>query len=408
MARTDPSIEEVRMIDTRSGKFEIGGVTARALAAAFGTPLYVYDAGVVRDRLRAIRAAFTRPSTRIHFAAVCNPNRYLLQLVRGEGAGLHANTPGDAACGLAAGYAGEDIVFSGSNASEDDLAFLIDRGVHVNVDSLDDLARAVAIAPGRPVGLRVHVADVLPESRVGLREHELDLALAIAQRAGSPIDSIHVYCGTHGQLVGRYLDALDRLLAHGRRLPDLACVNLGGGFGYDYRDGTTFPFGELAAAAEARIDAMGRARGRELVLRVEPGRALVAPAGVLLSRVRSVKPGDGKRYIGLDTTVANFVSPQVHGAHRRVVAVELRPPADDRADLCGCTTYSRDILARDAALPALGVGDLVAVLDAGAYGYCMAGRFLNRPRPAEVFVDGGEARLVTRRETYADLMALQA
>lgn len=396
------------MIDTCPGRFAIGGVGAHELAAAFGTPLYVYDAEVVRERYRAIRAAFTRPTTRIHFAAVCNPNRYLLQLLRAEGAGLHANTPGDAACGLASGFAGSDIVFSGSNASEDELAFLVAHGVQINVDSLDDLRRAVAVAPGRPVGVRVHVADALPESRVGLREHELDDALAIARRTGSPIASVHVYCGTHGQRVGRYLDALDRLLAHAERLPDLACVNLGGGFGYDYRDGTTFPFDELAAVAEQRVDALGRARGRQLVLRVEPGRALVAPSGVLLSRVRSIKPGAGRRYVGLDTTVANFVAPAVHGAHRRVAAVDARPDAADRADLCGCTTYSRDIVARDVPLAAVEVGDLVAILDAGAYGYCMAGRFLNRPRPAEVFVDRGEPKLVTRRETYADLMALQA
>lgn len=396
------------MIDHRSGSFSIGGIAAGELAAEFGTPLYVYDADVVRERYRAIRDAFRRPNTRVHFAAVCNPNLQLLRILRAEGAGLHANTPGDAACGLAAGYAGADIVFSGSNTSEDDLAYLVGHGIHVNVDSLDDLRRAVTVAPGRPIGLRIHVADVLPESRVGLREDELGEALAIAGVAGAPVEAIHVYCGTHGQLVGRYLDALASLLAHAGRMPELACINLGGGFGYDYRDGSSFPFGELAAAVESRIDALSRARGRDILLRVEPGRALVAPAGVLLSRVRSVKTGDGRRYVGLDTTVANVVSPAVHGAHRRAAAVDARAPALDRADLCGCTTYSRDILVRDAALPAVEIGDLVAILDVGAYGYCMAGRFLNRPRPAEVFVDGREPRLVTRRETYADLIALQA
>ena len=396
------------MIDHRPGQFSIGGVAAEELAARFGTPLYVYDAEVVRERYRAIRAAFRRPATRVHFATVCNSNLHLLRLLREEGAGIHANTPGDAACALAAGFAGEDIVFSGSNASEDDLAYLVARDVHVNVDSLDDLRRAVAVAPGRPVGLRVHVSDVLPESRVGLREHELAEATAIARAASSPIVSIHVYCGTHGQLVGRYLDALLVLLAHAEQLPELACVNLGGGFGYDYRDGSSFPFGELAAAVEGRIEELSRARGREILLRVEPGRVLVAPAGVLLAQVRSIKQGAGRRYLGLDTTVANLVSPAVHGAHRRAVNVAERPPAEDRADLCGCTTYSRDILVREAPLPAVSVGDLIAILDVGAYGYCMSGRFLNRPRPAEVFVDRGDARLVTRRETYDDLIALQA
>lgn len=396
------------MIDHRPGQFTIGGVSARELAARFGTPLYVYDAEVVRERYRAIRTAFRRAATRVHFAAVCNPNLQLLRVLHAEGAGIHANTPGDAACALAAGFAGPEIVFSGSNASEEDLEFLVARGVHVNVDSLDDLRCAVAVAPGRPVGLRIHLAGVLPESRVGLREDELSDAAAIARAAGTPIVMIHVYCGTHGQLVGRYLEALGALLGHAERLPDLECINLGGGFGYDYRDGSSFPFHELAAIAEAKIEELCRARGRDILLRVEPGRALVAPSGVLLAAVRSVKQGNGRRYVGLDTTVANFVSPAVHGAHRRVVAVDARPPADDRADLCGCTTYSRDILVRDACLPAVAVGDVIAVLDVGAYGYCMAGRFLNRLKPAEVFVDRGDVKLVTRRETYDDLIALQA
>ncbi|HTR51902.1 MAG TPA: hypothetical protein VMJ10_14400 [Kofleriaceae bacterium] len=394
------------MIDSRAGSFSIGGVAVHDLSRAFGTPLYVYDADIVRERYHAIRGAFRWPKTAVHFAAVCNPNRYLLRLLRHEGASLHANTPGDAACGLAAGFAGEEIVLSGSNASEDDLAFLFSRGVHVNVDSLDDLRRAVRVAPGRSIGVRIHVSDILPESRVGLREDELPAALAIARAAGSPIDAVHVYCGTHGQLVSRYLDAAERLLADAEQLPDLACVNLGGGFGYDYRDGSTFPFGELAAVVESRIAAVSKARGREIQLRIEPGRALVAPAGVLISRVRSIKDG-ARRYVGLDTTVANFVSPAVHGTHRRVVAVDSRPRLEQRSDLCGCTTYSRDIVARDVPLPAVEVGDLIAILDAGAYGYCMAGNFLNRPRPPEVFVDRGEPHLVTRRETYADLMALQ-
>jgi diaminopimelate decarboxylase len=393
------------MIDAREGAFTVGGLSATELVERFGSPLYVYDTATVRERYRAIRAAFRDPDTRVHFAAVCNPNLHLLRILREEGAGIHANTPGDVFCALAAGFSGGEIVFSGSNIDEEDLRLLAEAGVHVNVDSLDDLRRA--LAPGRALGVRLHVEEVLAESRMGLRESEIDEALALARRACAIIDSLHVYCGTHGRSIERYQAALDRLLAHAVRLPDVACINLGGGFGYDYRDGTSFPFVELAAVAEAKVAALSQARGRKLHLRVEPGRALVAPAGVLLSRVRSIKRARARRYIGLDTTVANFVSPAVHGAHRRVVAVAGGPEAQSPADLCGCTTYSRDVVAHDVLLPEVEVGDLVAVLDAGAYGYCMAGRFLNRPRPAEVFVDGGEPQLVTRRESLADLIALQ-
>ncbi len=397
------------MLDVGEGSLWIGGLDARALADRFGTPLFVYDAAIVRAAYGRVREAIRYEPARVHYAAVCNPNLFLLRLLHEQGAGLHANTPGDVYCGLRAGFAPDDIVFSGSNCGPEDLDYLLSAGVHVNVDSLDDLALACARAPGRCFGLRIHPERVLAESRVGLREQELDRALATAARAGCRLTALHVYCGTHGQDVERYARAVDRLIALASRFPDLDCINVGGGFGYDYSDPGTnpFPFERLAERIGDALRALTRRLGRPVTLRAEPGRALVAGAGVLLTRVRSNKPGLGRRYVGVDTTVANFTSSAVHGAHRRVVALASRARAAEPSTVCGCTTYSRDFVARDVWLPMMERGDLLAVLDVGAYGYCMASHFLNRPKPAEVFVDRGEARLVTRRETFADLTAAQ-
>lgn len=397
------------MIVAREGSFSIGGLDAETLAQRFGTPLFVYDAERVRAAYEGIRAALPYPRTRVHFAAVCNPNLYLLSVLRAAGAGLHANTPGDVYCGLRAGFRAADIVFSGSNLGEEDLRFLFDAGVDINIDSLDDLARACSIAHGRRLGLRIHLEDVLPESRIGLRECEIDKALAIAGGAACSVGALHVYCGTHGQNLERYRRALRRLVALAERLPALDCINLGGGFGYDYPDPEprAFPFEELGAASDEALRECSRRLRRPVSLKVEPGRALVAGAGVMLTRVRTVKSGGNRRYVGVDATVANLTSPAVHGAHRRVVSIAARPVTACTADVCGCTTYSRDLLAQRAALPEVRVGDLLAVLDCGAYGYCMGSHFLNRPRPAEVFVDHGDALLVTRRETFEDLITMQ-
>jgi diaminopimelate decarboxylase len=398
------------MIDAREGSFSIGGIDAGELASRFGTPVFVYDAEAVRATYRQVRGAFSHAPSRVHYAAVCNPNLHLLRLLRAEGAGLHANTPGDVYCGLRAGFTAEEIVFSGSNLGDEDLAYLFEAGVHVNVDSLDDLARACRFGRGRLFGLRVHLEGILPESRMGLREQEIAAAVALARRSGCTVGALHVYCGTHGQSPGRYGAALERLVTLAELVPDLDCINLGGGFGYDYRapEAGGFPFAALGAEADAALAALSRALGRPVTLRIEPGRSLVAGAGVLLTRVRSVKQGRAKRYVGVDTTTANFTSPAVHGAHRRVCSVAARKPHSLPADVCGATTYSRDVIAHDTALPEVAADDLLAVLDTGAYGYCMSGHFLNRPRPPEVFVDAGEARLVTRRETFADLVAAQS
>jgi diaminopimelate decarboxylase len=397
------------MIHVEQGSVTLGGLDARVLAERFGTPLFVYDAEEVRAAWRTIRGAFRYPATYVHFAAVCNPNIHLLALLRKQGARLHANTPGDVYCGLRAGYDAGDIVFSGSNVGEEDLAYLLGLGVHINVDSMDDLGRACVLAPGRDFGLRMHLEGVLPESRIGLRESDLDAALTLARRAGTRITALHVYCGTHGQSLQRYRDSLEELVALAVRIPDIECINLGGGFGYDYRDPEegAFPFEGLARAADAALAGLSHRLGRTIVLRVEPGRALVAGSAVLLTRVRSVKTTERRRYVGVDTTTANFTSPVVHGARRRVASADERPRSDTLADVCGCTTYSRDFITRDAPLPEVRIGDLIAVLDVGAYGYCMSSHFLNRPRAAEVFVDDGEARVVTRRETLVDLVATQ-
>jgi len=397
------------MIVPRPGELTIGGVDARSLAECFGTPLFVYDAGVVRDTWRSIRACFDYQPSVLHYAAVCNPNLHLLRLLRDEGAGVHANTPGDVYCALRAGFDPGQIVLSGSNLGEEDLAYVGGQGVHVNVDSLDDLARLCAVLSPRAVGLRVHLDDVLPESRVGLREDEIDRAVDLACSRGFRVTALHVYCGTHGRNVERYCSAVERLGRIAAALPDVDCLNVGGGFGFDYHepDANPFPFSALGAAAGRAASELSRRRGRAVTLRVEPGRAVVAGAGVLLTRVRSVKHAATRRYVGVDTTTANFTSPVVHGAHRRVVAVDPREPDATPADVCGCTTYSRDVVAQGSPLPAVRVGDLLAILDTGAYGYCMSSHFLNRPRPAEVFVQDGDVRLVARRETFEDLVRPQ-
>ncbi len=398
------------MIDARPGHFTIGGVEARSLAARFGTPLFVYDAATVRSTWRELQSCFAYSPSTLHYAAVCNPNLHLLRLLRAEGACVHANTPGDVYCALRAGFGPDEIVLSGSNLGDEDLEYLAASGVHVNVDSLDDLARCCSFPlRDREVGLRIHLEGILPDSRMGIREHELGQAVDLARASGFRVTALHVYCGTHGRNLDRYRLALARLVELARPLADVACLNLGGGFGYDYHepDERPFPFGELAAYAGEAARELSRVRGRPVMLRVEPGRAAVAGAGVLLSTVRSVKRSASRRYVGVDTTTANFTSPVVHGSHRRVVALEDREPDPVPADVCGCTTYSRDLVAQGAPLGAVETGDLIAVLDVGAYGYCMASHFLNRPKPAEVFVDGGEATLVTRRETFEDLIARQ-
>jgi len=185
-------------------------------------------------------------------------------------------------------------------------------------------------------------------------------------------------------------------MATAKLLPDWEYLDFGGGFGYPYhRDGAAFDwemFGQELTQQLAQL-------GREIQLVIEPGRAAIAGCGSLFAKVISVKWQESKQILGVDTTVANISVPAVHGGYREIVCWQ-ETGETYRTDVCGNTTYSRDYLGKNCQLPALQIGDLIAILDVGAYGYAMSSHFLHRPLPAEVLLENGSHRLIRQREDY--------
>jgi diaminopimelate decarboxylase len=218
-----------------------------------------------------------------------------------------------------------------------------------------------------------------------------------------------MYAGTNTLRATRFVECLDRLIAASDLLPDLEYLDLGGGFGVAYKeDRSRLDLHSLGVDLSRRFESLSKRRGRAVRLMIEPGRALVARAGTLLMKVVSVKQRGGRRYVGVDSTVGNIVVESVYHSYHRIEALAPRgEPLEIPTDVCGNTTHSRDYLGRSCRLPELAPGDILALCDAGAYGYAMSSHFLNRPRPAEVVIDGGEFHLTTRRETFDDLMATQ-
>jgi diaminopimelate decarboxylase len=375
----------------------------------FGSPLYLYDADVVRAAFREVVEAFPYAPLHCHYAIVCNKNHYLVRLLLGLGAGIHANTPGDAHAALSLGIPSDRIVYSGTNLTPADFDFLLGRGIHLNLDSLDQLRDLASRGRGGAVGLRLLVEDESGGNRIGVAPSEIDAALDIAGDAALRLTGLHMYAGTNTLRGSRLLDGLEVVLAASARLPDLEYVDLGGGFGVAYaEDQSPLDLREVGREVARRLTLLSRERGRPIRLLIEPGRTLVAAAGTLLVTVVSVKARGGRRYVGVDSTVGNIVVESVYHPYHRVEALEPRGPALDLpTDICGNTTHSRDYLGRSCRLPELRPGDVLALRDVGAYGYAMSSHFLNRPRPAEVVLDGGELRLTTRRETFDDLIATQ-
>lgn len=390
---------------------------ARELLENYGSPLYVYQGEILRQTIDRITQAIPYPQTQFCFASVTNGNVALLQIFRAAGWGLHANTPGDIYLGLEAGFDPQKIIYSGSNLTDREMEQVLRWGVKtLNLDSVAQVKLCSEVYRGikeirdkidsLDLGLRLNLPNLTGESRIGVRPEEFSEAIAIAGKAGLQIKGLHFYRGTGTNATTAFTDVIDTVLATGRQLPDWKYLDFGGGFGYPYRHGAAaFDWEQFGAELTTKLSQLER----KIDLIIEPGRAAIAGCASLLTRVVSVKWQGEKQIVGVDTTVANLSVPSVHGGYREIVTWKqaesnllLHP-----TDVCGNTTYSRDYLGKNCQLPALEIGDILAILDTGAYGYVMSSHFLHRPKPAEVLLEADRHRLIRRREDYGILLQNQ-
>jgi diaminopimelate decarboxylase len=398
------------------------GVSLTAIARAAGTPTYVYSAAAIRAAYQGLDRAFAAHPHAIHYALKANSTLALVRLLRGLGSLMDANSGGELDLALHAGYAPGQIVFTGVGKTPDELARAVALGVRaINVESAGELDRIARLAADRGtrarVALRVNPdidAGTHPHIATGRRENKfgvpIDQAPAIyrqiAARPSLVPAGIHVHLGSQMITVEPFRRAAAAVAGLARQLCDAGIrveyLDLGGGFGISY-EGQPVPGPDAYAAAVLPIL---REAGVAVVL--EPGRLIVGPAGVLLATVVDVKqfPG-GRRFVVLDGGMTELIRPMLYGAFHRIEPVVPRPGATTPCDLVGPVCESTDVFGRDRPMPPLEPGDLVAVLDAGAYGSAMASNYLRRPLPAEVLVEDGHWRIVRRRQTLSDLLALE-
>jgi diaminopimelate decarboxylase len=395
-------------ISTQAMKMPFDRELACELLATYGSPLYVYQSDRLQQTIEHITQAIPYPRTHFHFASVTNGNIALLQIFQASGWGLHANTPGDIYLGIQAGFNPNQIVYSGSNLNRTEMEQVFNWGVTMlNLDSLAQLQlccqvyQSLSESVKTPrLGLRLNLPQLTGESRIGVRPEEFGQAIALTQSFGLTLRGLHFYRGTGTNATKAFTQVIDRVLTIAKRLPDWDYLDFGGGFGYPYHhNGAAFNWEKFGVELTQQLNNLGR----DIDLVIEPGRAAIAGCATLLAQVVSVKWQDGKQILGVDTTVANLSVPSVHGGYREIVTWEKATPLHP-TDVCGNTTYSRDYLGRNCQLPALKIGDILAILDVGAYGYAMSSHFLHRPRPAEVLLEHGNHRLIRLREDYSVLL----
>ncbi|MFV3384034.1 diaminopimelate decarboxylase [Pseudomonas sp. NY15364] len=402
----------------RDGELFAEGVALSALAQRFGTPTYVYSRAHIEGQYRAYADALAGMPHLVCFAVKANSNIGVLNVLARLGAGFDIVSSGELERVLAAGGEPSRIVFSGVGKSRDDMRRALEVGVHCfNVESSVELERlqkvAAELGVKAPVSLRVNPdvdAGTHPYISTGLKENkfgiDIEQAEAVYARAAElpNLDVIGVDCHIGSQLttLEPFLDALDRLLLLVDKLAargiSIKHLDLGGGLGVQYRDEQPPLAGDYIAAVRKRL------AGRDLSLVFEPGRFIVANAGVLLTQVEYLKHTEHKDFAIVDAAMNDLIRPALYQAWMDVSPVQPRDGEARNYDLVGPICETGDFLAKDRQL-ALAEGDLLAVRSAGAYGFVMSSNYNTRGRAAEVLVDGEQAYEVRRRETVQELYA---
>ncbi len=404
------------------GELKVEQVPLQRLAAAHGTPLYVYSRAAIEAAASAWSDAAPGRDVALRYAVKANSSLAVLRVLAELGWGFDIVSGGELARVLAAGGDAAKTVFSGVGKTDAEIAAALRAGVQcLNVESESELQRIDRVAGQlgvrAPVSLRINPdvdARTHPYISTGLRSNKFGIPQALARRAYTGcaqlqhlrVVGIACHIGSQITELGPYLDALDRVVELVRDIEHhgvaLAHIDLGGGLGIRYADEAPPRPAELLAALLARLDAAGLGQ-RPLLL--EPGRSVVGNAGLLLTEVVTLKSSIERHFAVVDAAMNDLMRPALYEAWQDIVAVRPRDGAQARQyDVVGAVCESGDWLGRERLLD-LREGDLLAVLSAGAYGMAMASNYNTRPRAAEVLVDGDRAHLIREREDVAALFA---
>jgi diaminopimelate decarboxylase len=393
----------------------IGGVSVSELAGEYGTPLYVYEEDIIRERFRSFRDAIPYAPLQLLYACKANSNLEVMRILTSEGCGIDATSPGEVFFAIEAGCKPEDVMLTGSNITDAEMAMVRHYDVLINVDSVRQLERYGDAYPGTECSLRInpeigaggheHVVTGGPNVKFGIMHDRIPEALGIAKLHNLRIVGAHMHIGSNILDHGPFMEAARIFLESVQLLPDLRFVDLGGGFGVPYTpDQEPADLKVFGQAVNELFTDFCTGYGRELELVFENGRFYVAEAGHLLVRVVDVKKTRTHVFVGTDSGFTHLIRPAFYGAYHGIFNCTRQDTAETEVSVVGNICETGDYFARHRKLHEPLPGDILSIESAGAYAYSMASSYNGRPRPAEVIVSAGQARLVRSRETYEDLL----
>ncbi|MGB9959249.1 MAG: diaminopimelate decarboxylase [Candidatus Bathyarchaeales archaeon] len=411
-------------LENVNGVLYIAGVSALKLAEEYGTPLYVISENKIRENYRRLATAFTRnyDKVRILYSAKANTNLSVLKILKSEGAGIDTVSAGEVFLALEAGFKPNQILYTGTSVSDEELDYILEKGVVINVDSLSQFRKMLKKTVPQTLSVRIntefgaghheYTVTASKTSKFGVDGKTAMEIYHMAKNAGVENFGIHMHIGSGIMQAEPFIKAAEKLLEtastiHKQLGIAFNFIDLGGGIGVPYKPEETEVDIEnfakrLVDFFKEKIEEYGLGQPE---LWLEPGRYLVADACVLLTKVNMVKETPYKNFVGVDAGFNTLIRPAMYGSyHHIVLANRLDAPLAENYDVVGPLCESGDVLARDRQLPKISEGDLLAILNAGAYGYAMSSQYNSRPRAAEVLVRDGCHELIRERETLQDLV----
>jgi diaminopimelate decarboxylase len=410
----------VTAFNTKNGVLHAENVALRDIAEQHQTPTYVYSRSALTETFRRFEAGLLGHEHLICFAVKANPSLAILNLFARLGAGFDIVSGGELARVIAAGGDPKKVVFSGVGKSHSEIQSALEAGILCfNVESINELHRIQQVAAklGKiaPISLRVnpnvdakthpYISTGLKNNKFGVAfEDALDLYQQAAQMPNIAVRGVDCHIGSQITELSPFLDALDKVLglvdALTERNIHIQHIDVGGGVGITYNDETPPEFATYTAAI------MQKLAGRGVKVLFEPGRALVGNAGVLLTKVEYLKPGESKNFAIVDAAMNDLMRPALYDAYHNITTIAESPTQTQTYEVVGPVCESGDFLGHDRSL-AIAEGDYLAIHSAGAYGMSMSSNYNTRARASEVLVDGDQVHVIREREQIADLFKLE-
>ncbi|PIR20903.1 MAG: diaminopimelate decarboxylase [Deltaproteobacteria bacterium CG11_big_fil_rev_8_21_14_0_20_47_16] len=400
-------------LHTQNNHLTIGGLKASDIAEKFDTPTFATDASIIKVQFKKIHDAFNaHGKTVIRYACKANSNPAILQLLHSLGAQADCVSPGEVALCLKAGFAADQIMFTGTNPRNDELAYLAKTGIHINLDSLSMARRfptdhsrnfSIRINPRVGAGHHEHVVTGHEETKFGLHENDLVTLTKTLKERGDKLTGLHAHIGSGIMDEAPYLVLIDELARISKFLAEtcgmtIDTIDIGGGYGIPYEPNEKpLNIEQVAERIWKRIDELFP---KKPLLAIEPGRFIVAESTYLLTRINTVKETPRITFLGVDAGFNTLVRPTMYDAYHHIVAADkMDKPATEHYTICGPICETGDILGSKRSLPTCQEGDLLAICDAGAYGFAMASHYNTRGLPAEILIENGKAHIIRERES---------